>query len=143
MVMHIEHEDEDARIEVNPGLHLVRLTWKAPVPGQRYRAVLLRLMAAVERHRLSNWLSDGRRMGPILYADQAWTMEELVPKLVAVGMERIAIVSSEDALNQIAVDRMVSATPADVPYTIAFFEDPSIAQLWLMDKTGSQATITR
>lgn len=141
MVMHIEHEDDDARIEVNPGFHLARLTWKAPVPGPRYRAVLLRLMEVVERNGLTNWLSDGRRMGPILYADQAWTMQELVPKLVSVGMKRIAIVSSEDVLNQIAVDRMVGATPADVPYAIAFFEDPSIAQLWLMDKSGAQAAV--
>lgn len=141
MVMHVEHEDADARIEVNAGLHLVRLTWKCPVPGPRYRAILLRMMAAVERHGLTNWLSDGRRMGPILYVDQAWTMEEFVPMLVAAGMQRIAIVSSEDVLNQIAVDRMVSSTPADVPYSIAFFEDPSIAQLWLMDKSSKPAGV--
>lgn len=140
MVMHIEHEDNDARIELHPERHLVRLTWKAPVPGDRYRAVLLRMMEAVERDGLTNWLSDGRRMGPILFADQAWTMEEFVPRLVAAGMKRIAIVSSEDVLNQIAVDRMVSATPADVPYAIAFFQDPSIAQLWLMDKSDARAT---
>ncbi|HQW87577.1 MAG TPA: hypothetical protein PLH93_10345 [Flavobacteriales bacterium] len=139
MMIQVEHEDEDTRIEVLPDQRLVRLTWKRPVSGAMYRGSLLRLLNTVTLRHLKHWLSDGRRMGPILYADQAWTLEEFVPQLVKAGVERIAIVSSEDVLNQIAVDRMVSATAAVVPYNIAFFQDPSIAQLWLMDKGSSPA----
>jgi hypothetical protein len=143
MVMFVAHEDADTRIEVYPTQQLVRLTWKEAMPGPKYRETLLRLLEIVRAHGLKHWLSDGRRMGPILFADQAWTMSAYVPLLVQAGMARIAIVSSEDVLNQIAVDRMVNATPADVPYTIAFFQDPSIAQLWLMDKAGSAAVPAR
>lgn len=139
MVIQVEHDDADTRIEVHPEQHLVRLTWKGPVTGAIYRATLMRLLDTVARHGLRHWLSDGRRMGPILYSDQAWTLEEFVPLLVKAGVERIAIVSSEDVLNQIAVDRMVSATASIVPYSIAFFQDPSIAQLWLMDKASAAA----
>lgn len=139
MVIQVEHDDDDTRIEVLPDQRLVRFTWKRPVSGAIYRGSLLRLLNTVTQRQLRHWLSDGRRMGPILYADQAWTLEEFVPLLVKAGVERIAIVSSEDVLNQIAVDRMVSATAAVVPYSIAFFQDPSIAQLWLMDKAGSPA----
>lgn len=139
MVIQVEHDDDDTRIEVLPDQRLVRFTWKRPVSGAIYRGSLLRLLSTVTQRQLRHWLSDGRRMGPILYADQAWTLEEFVPLLVKAGVERIAIVSSEDVLNQIAVDRMVSATAAVVPYSIAFFQDPSIAQLWLMDKAGSPA----
>ena len=139
MVIQVEHDDDDTRIEVLPDQRLVRFTWKRPVSGAIYRGSLLRLLNTVTQRQLRHWLSDGRRMGPILYADQAWTLEEFVPLLVKARVERIAIVSSEDVLNQIAVDRMVSATAAVVPYSIAFFQDPSIAQLWLMDKAGSPA----
>jgi len=141
MVMFVDHDDADTRIEVFPGLNLVRLTWKEPVPGTKYREILLRLLSTVRQHHLKHWLSDGRRMGPILFNDQTWTMQEFLPQLIQAGLERIAIVSSEDVLNRIAVDRMVNATPEEVPYSIAFFQDPSIAQLWLMDKAGSTEVV--
>ncbi len=143
MVVRVEHDDADARIEVLPELNLVRLTWKAPLPGTKYRAIMMDLLDTVRRHGVKHWLSDGRCMGPILFADQSWTMQEFVPRLIEVGVERVAIVSSEDVLNKIAVDRMVNATPADVPYSIAFFEDPSIAQLWLMDRSNTHSVVGR
>lgn len=143
MVVLVDHDDADARIEVLPELSLVRLTWKEPVPGLKYREIMMRLLATVRHHGLKHWLSDGRCMGPILFADQTWTMQEFVPQLIQVGLERVAIVSSADVLNRIAVDRMVNATSAGVPYSIAFFEDPSIAQLWLMDRTGAHTPVGR
>ena len=64
-------------------------------------------------------------------------MQEFTPDLIAVGLERIAIVSSLDAMNVIAVDKMVNATPKEATYSINFFEDPAIAQLWLMESNGA------
>ncbi len=142
MVRQVEHEDEGIRIEVYPGQRLLRSTWKDAVSSQGYRGSLLRVHSIVERLALQHWLSDGRKMGPILPDDEAWTMEEFLPKLIGAGLERIAIVSSEDALNRTAVDRMVNASAPVVPYTIAYFQDPSIAQLWLMDK-ASATTVPR
>jgi acylphosphatase len=133
MELIVAHDNADVRIEVEPEQRLVQLTWKGQVPGAEYRATLMRLHALVEQHGIVRWLSDGRLMGPILYADQAWTMQEFVPLLIQAGMERIAIVSSQDVLNQIAVDRMVSSTPDTVPYAIAFFPDPVAAQAWLLE----------
>lgn len=133
MVVRIAHEDEHTRIEVHPDQHLVRLTWKGSGHGKVYRETLLRLLEIVQGHGVKYWLSDGRKMGPILFADEEWSMKEFTPLLVKAGIERIAIVSSEDVLNRIAVDRMVNATSPSVPYSIAFFQDPSIAQLWLLD----------
>jgi len=65
-------------------------------------------------------------------------LDSTEPQVMEAGLERIAIVSSEDVLNKLAVDRMVNATPASAPYDIGFFEDPAIAQLWLMDPRHGQ-----
>jgi hypothetical protein len=53
---------------------------------------------------------------------------------MAAGLVRIAIVNSAEDPNYAAVDRMVSATPPEAPYQVAFFQDPAIAQLWLMER---------
>lgn len=133
MTIRIAHDDEDGTIEVHPDQRLVRLIWKRPVTGQAYRDLLDRLLETVRQDGIKLWLSDGRRAGAILYADQVWTMQEYTPQVIGAGLERIAIVNSKDGLNLIAVDKLVNATPSEAPYDVAFFEDPAIAQLWLMD----------
>lgn len=141
MTIHIAHDDEDGTIEIHPDQRLVRLVWKRPVVGEAYRMLLMRLMDTVRNEGLRLWLSDGRKAGPILQADQVWTMAEFTPQVVAAGLERIAIVNSKDGLNLIAVDKLVNATPPEAPYDVAFFKDPAIAQLWLMDPSRRSATV--
>lgn len=141
MRVDILHDDADATIEVHPEQRLVRLTWKRPIFGEAYRSVLMKVLDVVREQGTNMWLSDGRNAGPILQNDQVWTMKEFTPAVMAAGLERIAIVNSSDVLNMMAVDRMVNATPAEAPYDIAFFEDPSIAQLWLMDPTRSKQRV--
>lgn len=138
MKIEILHDDQDARVEVSPAQKLLRLTWKQPNTGEAYRSLLSRVIDVVGERQLKLWLSDGRKAGPILYEDQVWTTQEFMPRVLAAGLVRIAIVNSEDGLNLMAVDRMVNATPADAPYSIGFFEDPSIGQLWLMDPSKSK-----
>lgn len=135
------HDDPDATIDVHPVQRLVRLTWKRAVSGPEYRALLMRVLDVVKDQQLELWLSDGRKAGPILYDDQVWTMQEFTPLVLAAGLRRIAIVNSQDGLNLLAVDRMVNATPPGAPYDIGFFEDPAIAQLWLMDPSRSRSVI--
>lgn len=146
MTVDLVHDDPNASVEVQDEHKLVRLIWKRPIIGRDYRNVLMRLLEAVRERGLRLWLSDGRKAGPILYEDQVWTMTEYTPLVLQAGLERIAIVNSEDGLNLLAVDHMVNATPAGAPYEITFFQDPSIAQLWLMDRSrssGDAATMKR
>jgi hypothetical protein len=133
MFHHITHDDPDATIEVHPSQELVRLIWKDHVQGDRYRKILLLLMDAVQKYSIRLWLNDGRKGGSIPPEDQLWTMQEFTPQVMAAGLRRIALVNSEDRSHNSTVDRMVNETPAEATYDVAFFEDPSIAQLWLMD----------
>lgn len=143
MTVRIEHESEHATLEVHPEQHLIRSTWRGNISGAEYRTNLLNLLRIVERDKLLYWLSDGRKMGPILYDDQVWSMKVYTPMVMQAGIERIAIVSSKDVLNVMAVDKMVSATPVEAPYTIAFFEDPSIAMLWLLKKETESIGVSK
>jgi hypothetical protein len=135
MIVRIEHEDSLATFEVRPLQKLLRLTWKGNASGEHYRSVLLMVLDLVTRQGLRLWLSDGRLLGAISENDEAWTKLEFTPQVMAAGLQRIAIVNSADDVNLAAVDRMVNATPPEAPYQVAFFQDPSIAQLWLMERT--------
>ncbi len=134
MLIHTEHKCENLLLEVQPVQRFVRSTWSGVFVGDVYRSLLQHVMDVVERDGLRYWLTDGRKAGAIPEADQAWTMREFTPQVMQAGIERIAIVGSEDPGNAAAVDRFVTATPADAPYAVRFFEDPSIAMLWLLER---------
>ena len=132
MIIHTEHKCENLLLEVQPQQRFVRSTWNGVFIGELYRSLLQRIMYAVERDALRYWLTDARKAGPISPEDQLWTMHEFTPQVMKAGIERIAIVGSEDPLNARAVERFVSATPDDASYAVRFFPDPSIAMLWLL-----------
>jgi hypothetical protein len=141
MQINVHLDNEHACLEVHPEQRLIRLTWKGVVPGPIYRETLLQLMDIAKREGLKYWLSDGRRMGPILYEDQVWSMTELKNHMEDSGIERVAIVSSSDGLNVLAVDNIVKSAPPDSPHSIAFFDDVSMAQLWLLHNDRIQVAV--
>lgn len=134
MLIHTEHKCGNLLLEVQPVQRFVRSTWNGVFVGKHYRDLLKRVLAVVERDDLRYWLTDGRKAGAIPEEDQAWTMREFTPQVMQAGIERIAIVGSEDPGNAEAVGRFVSSTPAEAPYAVRFFEDPSIAMLWLLER---------
>ena len=140
MEAQIAFTNEVAQVEVHPQQKLVRLTWKGNATGEAYRGPSLAVLKAVVDFRLNYFLSDARSMGPILYADRAWSEKEVIPKLIEAGLKRIAIVSSSDGLNVMAVDNMVNTIPLGTA-TVAFFEDPSMAQLWLLKNDGVEVSV--
>jgi hypothetical protein len=135
--MHIlpVYKSEHAQIHADLAHSLIRLTWSGNAAGLAYRAPVLHLIGAVEEFHLKYFLSDARNMGPILYDDLLWSQKEIVPKLIAAGLKRIANLSSRDGLNVIAVDNLVNAIPAEAPFNVAFFDDEALAMDWLLHRT--------
>ncbi|MBK8498812.1 MAG: hypothetical protein IPL52_08345 [Flavobacteriales bacterium] len=135
-------ESPVARIEVDTHMQLVRLIWTGNATGEAYREPSMQVLNAVKEFGLKYFLSDARQMGPILYVDRAWSEKEIIPHFVEAGLKRIAIVSSSDGLNVIAVDKMVNTIPSPSPLSVAFFNDPSMAQLWLLENDGVDVSAT-
>lgn len=131
---------EQAEVEVYAQQKLVRLTWKGNAAGGSYRGPSLAVLQAVQDLGLKYFLSDARAMGPILFADRSWSEKEVIPKLIEAGLKRIAIVSSSDGINMIAVDNMVNTIPMGTA-KVAFFDDLSRAQRWLLENDGGAVSI--
>lgn len=138
----ITFNSEHATVEVAQEKSLVRLIWKGNASGDAYRAPSLAVLDAVQGRQLKYFLSDARGMGPILFADRNWSETQVIPKLIAGGLERIAIVSSSDGLNLIAVDKMVNTIPMGTA-TVGFFEDPAAAEDWLLHGDRSEVADRR
>lgn len=123
---------EHAQVDIDRQRQLVRLTWNGNAAGSAYREPSLAVLKAVQDFRLKYFLSDARKMGPILFADRSWSEKEVIPKFIEAGLVRIAILSSTDGLNLIAVDNMVNTIPMGT-MTVGFFDDVTKAQQWLLN----------
>ena len=124
-------ESDHARIMVHVPHHLVHVVWKGNTAGEAYREASRQVLKAVQEHGLRYFLSDARNMGPILFADREWSEHEIIPKFVEAGLRRVAVVSSKDVLNMIAVDNMVASVPSEAPCQFGFFGGPDLALVWL------------
>ncbi len=124
-------DSPEANVEVYPAEKLVHLTWKGDAAGPTFQAPVLKLIEAARDHKLMYFLSDTRRMGPILYQDTEWTERVALPLLIQAGLRRSAVLTSRNVLNNIAVDNMVASIPREAPYTVAYFDEPEKALQWL------------
>jgi hypothetical protein len=124
-------ESDHARIRVHVQHRLVHVVWKGNTAGEAYREASRQVLKVIEVFGLKYFLSDARNMGPILFADREWSEREIIPRFVEAGLRRVAVVSSTDVLNMIAVDNMVASVPSEAPCQFAFFAEPAPALQWL------------
>lgn len=124
-------DSPEALVEVYPAEKLVYLTWKGNATGPAFRAPVQKLIEVSNEHKLEYFLSDTRRMGPILFSDTEWTEREALPGSIRAGVRRSAVLTSQNVLNNIAVDNMVASIPREAPYTVAYFDAPEPALRWL------------
>ena len=127
-------EDDHVLIEADPELSLMRLNWKGFCHGDQYRQVLEKALETINELRLKFWLNDARQMGPILFEDEQWTINEITPRYQQSGLKRIAIIPSRDFFNKMSVERMVEATAPRSPYQIAYFREVPDAEAWLFGR---------
>lgn len=124
--------DDHVSIEVIPEDRMIMLTWKGYVPSEPYRSILDQALTNVRSMDLTRWLADLRDMDAILQQDEQWTTLNWFPRLAKTGLQRMVILTSTDYFNQMSVERIITAGTAEMPLSVAYFDDIEKARNWLM-----------
>lgn len=83
-------------------------------------------------HRAARLLADTRKLNfPITPELQAWTNEHLTYVLQQNGLERTAVIMSEDFISQLAIEQIADDVEADQRSDYRFFSDYNEALDWL------------
>jgi hypothetical protein len=127
----ILRDDDHALVVADVQHALFRLTWKDYVPGHMLRRILIQAVMQVQQHRLRYWLSDSRSLGAILREDELWIRDELMPQLLRMGVERLAIIMSQDFFTRMSTDRLVDQGRSNAPFPVQMFDSTENAELWL------------
>jgi hypothetical protein len=117
----------------------VIMQWKSFATSEEFRKGLNEGLKLIEEKKASNWLADLRKMEAIDPEDEQWSNEDWFSRALQGGINRMAIVPSEDIFNSISVDNIMSAiTGTDL--VTHYFKDTEEAKSWLKEQQTEPAT---
>ncbi|WP_347159426.1 hypothetical protein [Pontibacter chitinilyticus] len=95
----INFETEYLNIWINEEVNLLYSEWLQPITGEGYRQEIEKLTTLLQAHTLKCGIADWSRLGDILPEDQRWTLQKVLPDIVASGVSKLARVSGEDRVS--------------------------------------------
>jgi len=87
----------------------------------------------VEKYRPTKALIDTVKFGyPIPPTIQDWTNTTLFPRILAVGVKRVAIVMPDEILTMLSLEQVMEEA-IGLQFSTKYFSDEDLARKWLMD----------
>ena len=114
--------------------NLIHLRWMGHARSEEYRSSLERAVAFVIENDIRYWIADLRKMTVILKDDETWANEVWFPKLFKTGLEKMAILESEDYFNKTSVQRSFTALKGSISFEVAWFPSYLQAIDWLNEQ---------
>lgn len=113
---------------------LGKAVWRGHLSGAEFKETALLCQDLMDRYELKGWLGDNRKMDAIEPADLKWSMEVLLPQLIAGSILRMANLPSEHEENRKALEVMIEKkNELDQKLLIRDFETEAEAMAWLWE----------
>lgn len=108
----------------------VFMTWKGYATTPLFREANARVLACLAERRATRLLGDVADFVLIAAADQDWLTTEWIPRAVAAGLRRAAIVQPTSYFNRVAVENVGRRTDPE-RLSVGFFDTAEAARAWL------------
>lgn len=79
---------------------IIEVIWKKFAMSRQYRQTIELAYQAILEHDLVGWLSDMTNASVVAMEDQHWMKNVMIPKGVAAGISKVAIVDSKGIFSQ-------------------------------------------
>lgn len=115
-------------LEELPG-HVLAMRWHGFADSREFRTAT---DYSLQQLRLGHtrWLADLRRMGVIDPDNERMAIHEWFPQALRLGLERVAVLPSQDVFNQMAMDNILKRLRAR-NLIVAYYIDEEEALQWL------------
>jgi len=111
--------------------HYVHIQWKRFADSNQFRKALEFGYDQVVEHNMTGWLGNLKHMESILPVDEEWAANVWIPKLAKTGVAKMAIVTSLDFFNNVAVKRIMQTADPVINFETRYFVDLQDARDWL------------
>ncbi|TVT40232.1 hypothetical protein FNT36_12140 [Hymenobacter setariae] len=117
----LHHDPTGATIETE---------WQGFVNSEQLRASLLEVLRLARQYRIKGYIANNVLLRTIRPADQDWINEVWFPEFAKLGVQRLAVVVSQDGLNRMGVDNIMQRATPHLPFDTQHFADAQAARQW-------------
>lgn len=104
--------------------------WLGFANSEQLRSSLLEALRLARLHRVKGWVANNTLLRTIRPADQDWINQEWFPEFAKLGVRRLAIVESQDALNRMGITNIIQRATEHIPFDTQYFSNAEEARRW-------------
>jgi len=104
--------------------------WLDFVNSEQLRTALNEALRLARQYRVQGWIANNTLLRTLRPADQDWINQTWFPEFAKLGVKRLAIVESQDALNRMGISNIMQRATAHAPFDTQYFADAEQARRW-------------
>lgn len=110
----------------------VYIRWESIIYEKLFRDGMDKIIELMKEHQTGNVLSNVSELGALTEADQRWSIDDWLPRALAVGYSAIAIIVSEELFGRMAVEDIMNDASEKSPIKVQYFDNEEQALEWLV-----------
>lgn len=115
---------------------LMSIRWKKAPKSRQYRFGMLKAVRAISEHRIERLLLNNQRLGVLTLEDQAWLISTAGRLLPETSLQKLAVVTSADALQQMSSETIGrKLKEANLKHITKYFLSEEDAREWLLSES--------
>jgi hypothetical protein len=116
-------ENENAVVQFDDNTKTLELIWKKTVTKEIYRETFKDSLELLIKENSLNFISDIRKEGVVGPENTKWLQENIIPKALQSGLQKIAIVMDEDVFKKFYTDNIKKAIEGNAQINIFYSKD--------------------
>jgi hypothetical protein len=114
----------------DPISNVLETDWQGFVNSEQLRVSLAEVLRLARQHRIRGYIANNTLLRTIRPADQDWINEHWFPEFAKLGVQRLAVVLSQDGMNRMGVDNIMQRATAHIPFDTQHFASADEARRW-------------
>jgi hypothetical protein len=133
----LEVRTDFVSLSIDTSKSLMSIRWKKAPKSRQYRYGMLKAVRAITEHRLEHLLLNNQRLGVLTLEDQAWLVSTAGRLLPKTKLQKLAVVTSADALQQMSSETIGrKLKEANLKHSTKYFLSEEDAREWLLSDTN-------
>jgi hypothetical protein len=113
--------------------------WLGFVNSEQLRSSLMEALRLGRQYHVQGWIANNTLLRTIRPADQDWISQEWFPDFAKLGVKRLAIAESQDALNRMGISTIMQHATEYTPFDTQYFADAEEARRWAAKAASATA----
>lgn len=115
--------------------------WLGFVNSEQLRSSLTEALRLARQLGIKGWIANNILLRTIRPADQDWISQVWFPEFAKLGVQRMAVVISQDGLNRMGINNILQCATEHLPFDTQHFADAQEARRWAASTNTTAALI--